>query len=614
MAAAIAVAAGIHAQEDINNLSVIPTDDFGYASGPNDYGRSAAVFRDGMFEANSANNTADLSLDVPGIYYTKAGVIDATAGPFADSVLKIRGMGGLENSGILTLVDDRPQSMAVFRTPLLDTLALDNVQSIEFIKGPSSAEYGNQATAGVIDIRTKKLLQDGSNTVINASAGSFATQNYYLDNMYKSGPYDYALSAGYKTSQGTRADSDSYQQDYSLGLGYDYTSDIRFSGNGAYNDLLLYNPGPVGAGWDRDEEACRIKQESGDVRVEKISDDFNGKIIFYFDTGSEDFLESRAPNGLTVTGSDADFANFGARLMEEWNLIPGNVIKLGFDWQNFGGSFSDHFSEAGAPYSDTNMSWYENDYAPYFVLAQKVGITSVMFGARYGFNSRWGSDFIPQAGLTLSLFDGHKIFVNVSKGYKTPAMGEVIFSSTLSGLKPEDFWQYEAGFQHDVMDFFSYNADIYQIEGQNLLESDPVTLALRNTGFRIIRGAEGGAELKFYNMFKAGGSVAYNEPGNNSSQTALFTGKTYIDVSFDKKIIIKVEGEFAKDRYDGDNKTLKLQDYMLFNAGINYNTIIMNNQTGLYLDVDNILNRQYEVVTGYPGIGFFIKGGVILKI
>ena len=614
LAAMLAAAAGLMAQDDLNNLTAITVDDSGYAYGANAYGRAVALFEGSALEAGAPGNAADLSGDVPGIYYDKAGVIDATTGPFADSVLKIRGLGGNVNPGILALVDDRPQSMAVFRSPLLDTLPLDNLESVEFIKGPSSVEYGNQAAAGVIAMKTKKMTQDGSTTVFNVSAGNFSTQDYYMDNMLKTGAFDYTLSAGYKASLGARPNSDSYQQDYSLGLGYDYTGEIRFGENTAYNDVLTYNPGPAGAGWDRGEEACRVKQLSEDVRVEKTSDDFSGKIIIYSDTGSDDFLESRAPNGVTVTGSNAGFSNFGARLMEEWNLIPGNEIKLGFDWQNFGGNYMDHFSEAAPLYTDTDAVRYENDYAPYFVLAQEVGITSVMLGARYGFNSKWGNDLIPQAGMTLSLFEGHKIFVNVSKGYETPAMGTVIFADSYGSLKPEDFWQYEAGFRHDVMDFFSYNADVYQIEGQNLLETDPVTQELRNTGFELARGVEGGAELKLFGMLKLGGLAAYNDPGGRSAQTALFTGKTYISVSFDKKLSVRVEGEFAKDRYDADNKTGKLQDYMLLNAGIGYNTMMMDTQTGFYVDVDNALDNKYDVETGYPAPGFFIKGGMTLKI
>ncbi len=602
---------GLYAQDDTANLGSIVVGEEGYTYGINDYGRATAVFNAGALEGNSAANVADLASSVPGVYFSKSGLIDATVGSFSASVFKIRGLGEMPNSGVLTLIDDRPQSMSVFRHQLLDTLALDNTESLEIIKGPSAVEYGNQAVAGVINIKTKQMKKEGSSTLFSAAAGNYFTQDYYLSNMSKIGAYDYGLSAGYKATQGARQNSESYQQNYSAKIGYAYSQEIRFGGSAGYDDILFYNPGPVTAAtWDREQEACRLKHVAGDVRVENTNIDFKGKIILYAETGSNDFLKSTSPAGNTIPGTYIDYTNFGVRFMEEWNLIPGNVIKIGFDWQNFGGHFINYPPMAPMK-RDVTAS--ENDYAPYVVLAQKVGITSIMLGLRYGFNTKWGQDLIPQAGATLSLLEGHKIYANVSKGYRTPAMGTVIFAN-YGELAPEDFWQYEAGFEHEIMNTFMYTASVYQIEAQNLLKTDPVDMKLKNSGFAMVRGVEAGAELKLFNSYKIGASGAYNEPGDASAHTAMLTGKSYISVSLEKLVEIRVETEHGINRYDKDKKLDKLQDYMLVNAGIKYNTFFSEITGSFYVDVNNIMDVKYDVKKGYPAPGFIIKGGVLLKI
>ncbi|HRU38609.1 MAG TPA: TonB-dependent receptor [Candidatus Goldiibacteriota bacterium] len=609
LAVFVSAAAVIAADYDLGTISV---DESGYSYGINDYGRSMSVFKSGAI-APGSSNVDSLLAEAPGLYFGKAGIIDSTVGSFGMSVFKIRGMGELPNSGILTLMDDRPLSMSVFRHQLLDTLALDAVDSVEITKGPSGVEHGNMATAGVISIRTKRMTEDGVKTAIKAAGGSHFTQDYTLLNMFKSGSLDYTLSAGFKTTQGARRNSDSYQQNYLLQTGYAYNKEIRFGVNAGYDDVLFYNPGPTYAvKWDREQEACQMRHFTGDVRVENTSDDFKGKIIAYMETGGNEFLKSTAPSGVTIPGTDIYYQNYGVRFMEEWNLIPGNVIKIGFDWQNFGGHFINY---PLMPSMKRDVTASENDYAPYAVIAQKVGIVSVMFGARYGFNTKWGNEFVPQAGITLSAFEGNRIYLNVSKGYRTPAMGTVIFAD-YDGLNPESFWQYETGFTHDFGEMLSIVASVYQIECQNLLrDTDPLPLVtyLENTGFAVIRGAEAGVELNPAESFRLGAGLSYNEPGDASARTALFTGNIYAAYAVMKEFGVRLEAEFAKDRYDADKKKEKLGDYVCFNASANYDIKIEGVSASLFADFSNILDNKYEIKKGYPAAGFVAKGGVTLR-
>jgi outer membrane cobalamin receptor len=607
---AMLVVSAVYAEYGKYDLGEVSVDGSGYSYGINDFARASAVFTGQAFDFGAEANAADILSEVPGVYFLNSGLLDFGAGFYTGSITKIRGSGGGVNSGILTLVDDRPQSMSVFRHPLLDTLALDNADSVEIIKGPASMEYGNMAKNGVIKIRTKIPYQEGMKSKIKATAGSYFTQNYFFSNMMRKGDYDYAVSGGYKSTAGFRPNSESSQQNYSVKTGYAYNNEIRYGGSASYNDVVFYNPGPENAGWDREQEGCRIKTVSWDVRAERNAADFKGKLMFYSDTGSNDFMKSTGPLGVTMPGTGITFANYGARLMEEWNLIPGNVMKIGFDWQSFGGTFKNHPYD---PAQKKNEARFENDYSPYFIIAQKVGITGIMLGLRYAYNDQWGHEIVPQAGFTFSLYDGNKIYFNVSKGYATPAMSTVIYSSE-AYLKPEDFWQYEAGVEQEFGDFFDLILTAYQTEGQNVLKIDPVDMTAKNNGFTLIRGAEADLSIKIKDIVKIGGSGAYCEPGEKSANVSLLTAKTYLSVSPGKIFSIKAEAEFAKNRYDADKKMEKLDDYMSLNASAYCKLEFLGPDSGIFVEATNLLNTRYEVKKGYPAPGFIIKSGVVIKI
>ncbi len=598
---------------DLGNILISESD---YIIGINDFGRSIVTFKETSIELNSNANVVDLLKDVPGVYFNKANILNFNAGSMTPSVFKLRGLGEMPNSGILVFVDDRPQSMAIFRHQLFDTLSLDAIERIDIIKGPNSVESGNQAVAGVINITIKKPKEDGIKTTLGIGIGNYTIQDYYINNTLKSGQFDYSINAGYKSTAGKRPNSDSYQQNYSVKIGYDLSNEIRFEANGGYNNTIFFNPGPVGSIWDRYLEACDMKQISGDVRAIRDSDEEKTKVIFYVDSGFNDFIKNSpnysVPKPVTIPGSDNRFENFGVRIMHEMVIVPGNLTKIGFDWQYFGGRFENYPLNPAFKKVDER---HENDYAPYFTIAQKVGMFSIMFGLRYGINNIWEDELIPQAGLAMSLWEGHKIYINVSKGYKTPAMGQVIFNNYEDGLKPESYWQYEAGFEHTVFDIFTYRASVYQMEGSNLLQVDPADNLYKNTGAILFRGVEGGVDLKLFDLITIGTNVTYIDPGEKTANFSYLTGKSNINVSLlDKRLVIKVEAEFAKDRFAKDKRMDKLDDYFIYNASINYSTIISGTDTGFYVDFINIGNIQYEVKTGYPVPGFMVKGGMVIKI
>jgi len=134
---------------------------------------SITVVTDRQIRQMGARNLADVLQTVPGMnyHYDNVGTHEAYA----------RGLSVTFSQRILVMVNSHPindnYSGGAMWTH--DTMILDNVKRIEFIRGPGSALYGANAFAGVINIITKEA-EDVDGWEVTARGGSYDTQQYNL--------------------------------------------------------------------------------------------------------------------------------------------------------------------------------------------------------------------------------------------------------------------------------------------------------------------------------------------------------------------------------------------------------------------------------------------------
>ena len=586
-------------------------------TGLNEYAQISTVFKGGAL-SGGAVTAADLLGDVPGIYFSKASIMAAGNGQFSPQVINIRGFGSAPYANILTVVDGRPQSMSMWMHPLLDTMTLDCVESMEVIQGPSGVLYGNQATGGVIDITTKKRDVEGSSYEMGAMEGTHFTQDYFFNGLFKAEEIDSSFTAGYNTTGGERPNSDSYTEDGHAHVGYKFEEDLSAAVNGDYSYIRSFNPGPDFAPyWPREAEALEAIHRDGDFRINYKLTDYTGSTMFYTDSGSNRFLGNATPSAVTpgafdftIPGEYDQYENHGIRVANEWIIFPGNSTKAGIDWQ-YTGTFYENYPAVSS--TAVNVGTYEDNYAPYFLISQAVGIFGVSGGLRMAYSSKWGFVPIPQAGLKLSIFDQQTIYVNVSRGYSTPAAGQMVFAN-FESLTPESFWQYEAGLTQTLNENLTFTLSCYQIEAENMLQVDPMDDTLMNSGSMLERCASASVDYRAFGFLDTGASAAYLDPRDKTARLALFSGKGYIKADITKEYEFKISADFAKDRYDADDFGTKLGDYAVVNASLDYKTKLFDSETKFYLNAVNLLNTKYYVISGYPGEGFNLMCGMTLKI
>ena len=575
------------------------------------YARHGAKIEGPAIAAGPETGIVEILGRIPGVHFEKAGAGNFGAGNAAASLFRIRGLGAVPNAGIITYIDGRPTYMGLWKHPVFDALSLDGVSLVELTKGAASVLYGNQASAGAIDIRTAVKKDEGVEAKLGIAGGSYFSQDYFLTALGKKGPVDFSLTGGYRSYDGKRNHSGSYAQNYGIRLGWDVNEEWRLAGSVSYTDAFTYNAGPYYAAvWDKDEEACGTILKSYDLRAVKKENDGSAEVIVYAEDGFNDFVKQRDGLGILRDGSDNIFTNYGVIVKKEYKFFPGNSTKLGFDYRYFQGHFINYVPDA-SPFK-RDIEWSENDYAPYFMLSQDAGIFGVSFGLRYGHNSKWGGEIIPQAGIKASIFDGNTVFFNYAKGYKTPAMGQAIFAQ-YEALVPENISQYEAGAEHRIKGLLKASVTFFQSEGNNMLKTDPVDSMLKNTGFIITRGIETSAEVMLFEMMKIYGSASYTDPREKTAGFAYFSSVIGAEFLLPYDIRLDLNADFCRDRFDEDNRGMKLEEYVLVNARLSGPVDTGFTKMSLYFDVSNMFDRRYQVKSGYPSDGIIVKGGCLVK-
>ncbi|MEM1406401.1 MAG: TonB-dependent receptor [Bacteroidota bacterium] len=195
-----------------------------------------------QIEANRGKDITDLLNEIPGVQ------IDGNfATPGTDIGYRIR---GAQSEQTLILIDGIPYNdpTGTQQTFDLRLLNLDQVESIEVLKGGLSSLYGTGAAAGVINITMKKAAQETIKTTLNTEYGSF---NTFTSNANVSGRIDkfnYMLSGSYRSSDGFSAaldtlgdqnfDDDGIQNLNFLGkFGYEFTDRFTVDLTAAYDDI-----------------------------------------------------------------------------------------------------------------------------------------------------------------------------------------------------------------------------------------------------------------------------------------------------------------------------------------------------------------------------------------
>jgi len=413
----------------------------------------------------SYTDISDVLMNVPGVHIQGGGV--------EQSVM----MRGMDSSYTLFLVDGkRMQDNQAFGlngaqagTPINFLPPLDSIERIEVIRGPASSLYGSDAIGGVINIITKKVMND--------FGGSFSTE--YL----KAGPGNDVTNDGVNASLALNIPilKDRLSLQLTGGVRYQDESDTVGGADSAASDpefkrrnvgaklslrLDAANVFTFGGGHTLQERAATpgksLAATSAASYNKSVRDNYyvtheanHGNFIWNsyvtFDTSSN----PTRVNATTGYGINFDtlVANTQASLLLKRHKIVGG---LNYFHEKLEDGATNGLNLPGFVVPTDVITMDRKQYAAFLEDNWEiVDDLSILLSGRVDHNEKFGTRFSPKAYAVFDATDTLTFKGGVTTGYKVPALRSAAtdFGSTSMGgviignpdLKPEKTVNYEIG-------------------------------------------------------------------------------------------------------------------------------------------------------------------------
>ncbi|MFN4764187.1 TonB-dependent receptor plug domain-containing protein [Gillisia sp. Q332] len=519
-------------------------------------------------------------------------------------------------------------------------LPLDQVASIEIIKGASSTLYGSGAAAAVINITTKEPVDKKIGLQVQSTFGTNQTQQ---NQDYDIAQFDNAVGLSGRLS------------DFNYQVNFSHRYSENMSAVKAQNEDLKFKDDP----FSKQNVYARVGY--------KISDQL--KFYFYgnfdeFSSSFDDaFMYADADNKLNSeqfrTGShwEATYKNGSFIFSDSYSELKREIVSgfpnkydskvYAFDTYNkyifhdkfhtvigVNGIFSS-FNSYNIPFGETEFQQSVSDEMANFDIVDPY--VNVVYISGFGFNlntgtrlnihSEYGSNFVYNINpsYNFDLNEGRmKLLASYSTAYITPSLFQLFDSNYGNGdLKPEDSRTLEAGFEYQL-DKITFSGVYFRRNSENFI--DFVTVDPENfiSEYQNIseeftsKGVEVEVSIELLENLNFSGNYTFTEA---AERFALRIPKHKINAGLhfqiSKNTFTSLNYQFNDTRTDRffNNETFEseqvaLESFNILDFHINHR---ISDHVKLFGGVTNITNESYEEIYRFNSRGRNAKIGVALN-
>jgi vitamin B12 transporter len=475
----------------------------------------------------------------------------------------------------------------------LEHLMVNNIERIEIINGAQSGIWGANATAGVINIITKKATKELS-IGGNIEYGSFTTTKIAVDASQKVGALSFYLGANQIKSDSFSAqtprgknpkeyEEDRYKnQTLNAKLGYDITSSDTLSSEFTFIDALTQYDGYASPNSTLPE----VHQTN---RLGNIGYRHNIDTKNYIDaTYALSTFDKKDPNGYTKAfkGNNKELNVLGTfTYMDNATLVVG-------------GNLLD---------SKDTISTKELDSKGLFVTnTNRFGGLILTESLRHDMYSSFDDKTTGKIGAKYFFTDDLTLASNYGTAYRTPSLYELyapIYGSQT--LRPETTKSFDV-----TISFMGLSATYYHNRVDNLIGFDPMTYVNEQVegtstlkGYEIRYGtllAQALALDVSYSKLSAkdkDGKDLVRRPQESAAGSLTYYATSALSVG--------TMANYTGTRYD----TTQIQTgrYALWSAFANYG---ITDMVTLYIKGKNLGDKRYQEVEGYGTAGRSVYTGL----
>ena len=531
---------------------------------------------------------------------TIAGIqVSPTGGMGQQTSLYLRGM---DSHRTLVLIDGvrynditTPKGSANF-----EHLMINDIERIEVIKGAQSSIWGADASAGVINIITKDA-KDGTHGSVAIEYGKYNSKTTKATVSHKNQNFDAKLSAVRVDTDGFSAmaprgekaknyEDDGYENTTAnLKLGYNFDENNRVSSSYEIIDTkvdidgydsVTFAPDPnnLDIAKTKTHLANLAYENRNDIALTQIYSNFSEIKRASTNTDTPDFKGIVKEYGINTS---IDYLN-------------SSNITIGADYKKFENKKDtvDEYNNKGLFISNTNKFFDD-----------KTIITEAL---RYDRYSDFDNKVTGKIGIKQYIIDELNISSNYGTGYNVPTIYQLYFvdnfgNSGNKDLTPEKTKSYDLSIEYK-----GFSITYFDTKVKNMIdwETNPLTWAgtYKNIeGSSKIKGTEIAyknevAEDTFFNLNYTNLSAK-----NDNNEYLARRAKNKIGFGVDyyglKDFHFNLNGEYIGTRYEKANEQgAKTGNYAIWNALVDYD---INKNLSTYVRLDNMFNKDYQIVDGF---------------
>lgn len=539
-------------------------------------------------------------------------------------------MQGAAGEYTLILIDGIPvhDPSTIGNTFDIRNISLSQIEKVEILKGSQSTLYGSDAVAGVINIITKKTIDQSLQLNGKLAYGSFNTLDGNVGMSGSSDKIGYNLSTSYVSSDGLSEAAEEGSGNTFDKDGYNRTT-IQGALNFTPNNQLTIRPFVRYSNFDSDYDNGSFSDGTDTYEAKFINSGINAvhktdKITTHFSYAYTDqkrlfftsFGDSEYKGKLHDIEAFAD-----TKLSKKSNLT-------------FGVNYQSH-QMIGNSVDDTDPS--DNIFALYSnLLLRPSDIWNIEAGIRYNNHSRFGENTNFSLSSSYWLSSNSKVYASLGTAFKAPQLSQLYGQFGANpDLQPSTSIYWNLGLSWQSADkqlgldgsFFSRQIDDIIIYYTRQLDDTVLRLGYINQNEQNDNGVEINLNWKPSSSFKfsagytflTGETTLLDDNGNSVTDDILLRRPKHqldFDLLFNPtsnwqigihNILMSNRDELFFDFSDFTNKAVELDSYFLTNLNTNYQ---INSNWRLFANIQNVFDINYSELYGYSTLGRSFTVGV----
>ncbi|WP_378176166.1 TonB-dependent receptor plug domain-containing protein [Aquimarina sp. SS2-1] len=517
----------------------------------------------------------------------------------------------------------------------LRLLSVDQIESIEILKGASSTLYGSGAAAAVINITTKSESKKAIAAQFSSSIGtnqSQEDQDYDVNEFVNSasingtigkvsylGSFSNQFTDGLSAAEAEGAESDAYNKfNVSAKLGYQWNKNFRFHFFGNLDKYKTDFDG--GAGFDADNQFKSRQLRGGSFWEAK------------YPNGSFTFVDSYA---LLEREFISDFpSRYESKVYTFDAYNKYNIKDTFYTVIGANGSYSD-FNLFNIPFGSDDLEQTINDNeADFDIIDPYVNLVYVSdfglnlnAGARLNIHSAYGNHLVYNINpsFTYTFGDNYlKALASYSTAYITPSLFQLYDTAFFSGnpdLEPEESRTIEGGVELSHAKKAILSIVYFNRKSENFITFDPNTFVNFNSPTDIeVDGVEAELDTKmiddkltlranytYTNISRLENNIRIPEHTIQATIGYQLFDKTFTSLSY------QYNGERADTSFDPMTfapTPVPLDSYGILDFYISHE--LLENMT-VFAAMNNITNDDYQEIFGFNTRGRNARIGFNLK-